>query len=162
MKTLKVVLATLIVLLLTYSAWAKLPWTTMQVADVLEKAGFVMMGIDELTFWMKAPGPVVAKVSLNRSGRMLVTGVGFNGRNMDAVYHAMVAYYVYLQADMGKAMSYDPTSVKILTRKMQRLEDTIAHNLKLNAVTQFTYDDLDVRAWATDSGYVVIEFRPEF
>ena len=144
------------------AALAELPWTTDRIAKTLDEAGFTMMDIQGNTFWMRAPGPVVAKLKLDGNGRVLVAGVGFYGKNMDAVYMAMVAYYVCMQADMGKMMSNDKSTVRAMVLKMRRLQDTIAHNLRLNPRTSFTFDDLNVMALKGGGGYIVIEFRPEW
>jgi len=143
-------------------AAADLPWTTQGIAGMLGEAGFSFLGLEGDTVWMQAPGPVVAKVKVDGRGKVTVAGVGFYGRNMDAVYMAMAAFYVFMQADMGKSVGEGRADVDRMVVKMRRLEDTIAHNLKLNPATRFTYDDFDVAAWKGDGGYIVIEFRPEW
>jgi len=162
MKT-RFAVAVALVALMCWSAGAELPWTTQGIAGMLAESGFQVVDSDDLdTVWMAAPGPVVAKARLDGRGRVVVAGVGFYGRNMDAVYMAMAAFYVFMQADMGKSVGEGRAYVDRMVVKMRRLEDTIAHNLKLNPATRFPYDDFDVAAWKGDGGYIVIEFRPQW
>lgn len=145
--------------IVTSASAAELPWTTSAIAKMLSKSGFTVVESKDNVVWVRASGPVFARIELGNRGKVNRAGVAFTGKNMEAVYAAMVSFYTFMQADMGK-YNWESSEEKMLKR-MRRLEDTIAHNLKLNNNTTFTYDDFRVSAWKDAThGYIVIEFEP--